>query len=430
MLSALADRVPCPTTMRRLAFVALLVGCCSALDGSWRWSRDPCDASDPDLEITVPSTGVLPVALALRAAAAFRRCGVVALHGAVPIDSIRRVRSRVERDIAPLLASRARVVDALADAALHRRSLRALWEKSPLRDEVLWQAGKRYRERNAGRIDLQLPFEDEAYGSPPFATNDAVVSVLRALLGDELKLKSIHAVVALTRDDGLEAQHWHRDTQQLFIDDEQRAADPRSPAPSSSSINGGGYDRTRLCFTEDAHRRFGGLHTPPYGINAFVALERVGNLQGPTEFTLASHMWGSRWSEEECFMNENCDIRSFELNAGSVVIADYRTVHRGSANLSPSPRFLAMLVYGRPWWFDSTNYYKGRGDYGGFESERPEWEVATTEERRSTITAELATRISTEEEEQSRMYWGLVARYESLVEQRVRSRIGRAQREL
>ena len=83
--------------MGRLAFVALLVGCCSALDGSWRWSRDPCDASDPDLEITVPSTGVLPVALALRAAAAFRRCGVVALHGAVPIDSIRRVRSRVER---------------------------------------------------------------------------------------------------------------------------------------------------------------------------------------------------------------------------------------------------------------------------------------------------------------------------------------------
>ena len=154
-------------------------------------------------------------------------------------------------------------------------------------------------------------------------------------------------------------------------------------------------------------------------------------MDGPTEFTLGSHMWGARWSEEACFIRRDCAIRSFDLAPGSVVIADYRTVHRGTRNASPSPRLLAMLVYGRPWWSDSVNYYEGRGDYGGFEDERVLWSDATPAERVASVTTEVAARLDSDDaakrqrlvEQRTRMYWGLVARLQRLVEQRVRAGI-------
>jgi hypothetical protein len=411
-----------------LAFWATLVV-------GWRWSPQPCDPSDPDLEITLPA---MPSADHFRrAAAVFKRCGVVALHDALPLASVAGFRAAVERDLAPLVASRARVVDALTHAARNRMSLRALWsdEASPLREEVLFASGRHYRERNAGRIDLQLPFEG-AYADAAFSANANVLGVLRALLGDELKLKSLHAVAALTQADGIEEQHWHRDTQQLFIDDEQRAMDPRSArsvaggdrADGGGAAGAGGAGAPR--FDEDVHRRFGGVHLPPYGVNVFAALRSVRKLDGPTEFTLGSHMWGTRWSEEACFKRQDCTLRSFELAPGSVVVADYRTVHRGMLNASPSPRLLAMLVYGRPWWSDSVNYYKGRGDYGGFEEERALWSDATAAARVAGVTTEVAAPLGAEgaaarrRAERTRMYWGLVARLQRLVEMRVRAGVG------
>ena len=59
--------------------------------------------------------------------------------------------------------------------------------------------------------------------------------------------------------------------------------------------------------------------------------------------------------------------RVVPMYSGSVVISDYRTVHRGTTNRSPVPRPVAMLVYGREWWTDTVNY--GAGDYGGAAAE-------------------------------------------------------------
>ena len=252
---------------------------------AWRWSPEPCDANDPDLEITLPA---LPSAGHFRrAAAVFKRCGVVTLHGALPIESVVAFRAAVEHDLAPLVASRARVVDALTNAARRRLSLRALWndDASPLREEVLFASGRRYRERNAGRIDLQLPFKG-AFSDAAFSANENVLSVLRALLGDELKLKSLHAVVALTQDDGIEEQHWHRDTQQLFIDDEQRAMDPRSARGAAAEPAGA----SALHFAEDVHSRASGCVSVRVTVGAGVDFLRgAPSISHPPFFTPRDH---------------------------------------------------------------------------------------------------------------------------------------------
>ena len=102
---------------------------------------------------------------------------------------------------------------------------------------------------------------------------------------------------------GRNAQHWHRDTGLLYEGDE------------------------RFHLREDVHARAGGLHLPPYvghyrrcaglsiecvtksphqrtsptsyALNVFVPLVDFTETNGPTEFTLGSHMWGSTWADDE-----------------------------------------------------------------------------------------------------------------------------------
>jgi hypothetical protein len=52
------------------------------------------------------------------------------------------------------------------------------------------------------------------------------------------------------------------------------------------------------------------------------------------------------------------------VGAGSLIIADYRTMHRGSVNRAGEARPVAMLIYGRRWWADTENY--AGANYGGF----------------------------------------------------------------
>lgn len=69
----------------------------------------------------------------------------------------------------------------------------------------------------------------------------------------------------------------------------------------------------------------------------------------------------ARYDDEQ----DNCceDYMFTNMPPGSIIISDYRTVHRGTINLGTNPRPVAMYIYGRDWWSDRINY--GRSDYGG-----------------------------------------------------------------
>ena len=126
----------------------------------------------------------------------------------------------------PHLASRRRVRSALKRAMVQRQSLKALWEGGEseggrrVQDEEIFSDGQTVRERNSGRLDVELPWRGPPFGSDGFAHNPFARSVLSGLLGPSHRLHSTHAVVSLG---GLEAeeQHWHRDNDLLFEGDQQ-----------------------------------------------------------------------------------------------------------------------------------------------------------------------------------------------------------------
>jgi len=181
---------------------------------------------------------------------------------------------------------------------------------------------------------------EDPFNRTNITRNMFAVSVLRRLLGSNMELKSLHAMFALSYLNGTRDQHWHRDTGLLWDPDDD-------------------------FHVPDTHARMGGMHEPPYALNCFIALSDMQEKDGPTEFILGSHMWASTWFDDE--QDDCCEDYKFTgMPPGSIVIADYRTVHRGTINLGTNPRPLAMYIYGREWWTDTVNY--GRGDYGGLKA--------------------------------------------------------------
>jgi ectoine hydroxylase-related dioxygenase (phytanoyl-CoA dioxygenase family) len=161
-----------------------------------------------------------------------------------------------------------------------------------------------YSERNDGRIDLQLPFL-EPYSSPVYTHSPFIDPLLSGLLGSNYKLKRMQAVIALNLSDGISDQHWHRDTDLLW--------------PNDSSFD-----------DHDVHQSSNGMHTPAYAINLFIPLVDINDTNGPTEFTLSSHQWSTDWQVDEAATTPV--DRKFDLPRGSMLLFDYRTIHRGTAN--------------------------------------------------------------------------------------------------
>ena len=102
---------------------------------------------------------------------------------------------------------------------------------------------------------------------------------------------------------------------------------------------------------------------------------------GPTEFALGTHRHARDGVPFMASVNA-----SFAVGASSLIIADYRTMHRGSVNQAAEPRLVGMLVYGRRWWTDTENY--AGANYGGFGPPRRA-DPKTEAGRRETLLAPL-----------------------------------------
>lgn len=359
-----------------LALLLLASAACAAASGygtpawTYRAGAGPCNASSVVLDVDALSSAPQLVAAAVRT---FRACGLVALRGAFAAAEADRLREDTERVLAPALASRQRVRDELKRVlrrqARARRTPAAAPSLAPfpaqeswavLADEPLFGLGGVYRERADGRIDIQLPLPivPRAASGPQaelervaarrrtseVLANRHALAVLGALLGKDFALKSLSVMYSLPAaqqgDRVCDApQHWHRDVPLLFEDDEQ-------------------------FHLKGVHARDGGVQTPPYLLNVFVPLVDLAAENGPTEFVLGSHTWGDRWSEFELDPAEPGEELLATVPRGTIVIADYRTVHRGTVNRSGAPRPVAMIIAGRQWAFDTLNYGLGL-DFGG-----------------------------------------------------------------
>ncbi|GAB5366885.1 hypothetical protein AAMO2058_001182300 [Amorphochlora amoebiformis] len=300
--------------------------------GGWRYTRDRC-VSQQGLVFTITDSerrkGWMSKSRVQKAADAFRQCGLVVLQNAISAENVERFRRGLDDHMGQVLESRERVRKIVAASMAKGESPQALWKANPsdLHDEAFFTQANIFRERNDGRIDFRVSRDivsEEIYANP-FA-----FPILLRLLGSSLKLKSMHAIQALSPSEGasLKPQHWHRDTGLLFPDDE--------------------YFQLK-----DVHNKSHGIHLPPYAINQFIPLTHLTPQNGPTEFTLGSHQWGTRWIDDE---EDGVSDARFYVEAGSIILSDYRTIHRGTVNLSKDRRPIGMLIWGREWWSDTINY--------------------------------------------------------------------------
>jgi ectoine hydroxylase-related dioxygenase (phytanoyl-CoA dioxygenase family) len=158
-------------------------------------------------------------------------------------------------------------------------------------------------------VRLEGPFND-----PLIYAHPLILPILKRILGPELILSGLGAVVSLP---GSADQQVHRDLSHLFGDE-----------------------------TLDAI-------IPCYALNLLIPLVEVNEENGMTRLWPGSHaVFDAHYTE----LAQQMPFIDPPLAKGSCLLFDYRLIHLGRANRSPAPRPLLYNTYSRAWFRDPVNY--------------------------------------------------------------------------
>ena len=197
-----------------------------------------------------------------------------------------------------------------------------------------------FRERGRGRYDMELPvFETPQFDFLNSLDKAPWMQVVRAILGDDVVLIHKGSFISMP---GAETQVYHQDGVHL---------------------------------TTQTQR-------PCHAINVFVPLVDLTMRNGPTEFTLGSHVLG----------HEDYDRDFLETptpKAGVPLIFDYRLGHRGLGNSSQQCRPIVYCTYARATegkdFRDSVNFSRKRYHKLGDLIEKPLSRAERTNKRRRSM---------------------------------------------
>jgi len=231
-----------------------------------------------------------------------------------PNDPIEDFRSTLQHTGVVVLRDIVPDLDSLRQQAAHERekACQALRDRGlSWNEEVNNKTTIRFRElcvRCKGRMDVRYP------GSGFWEQHERLNAMIRQVLGDVEPAVLVYAGWIFSFPGSVD-QPWHQDGRPLFAT--------------------------------------GCEHLPCYALNVFVPLD-VDVEQGPTEFVLGSH----RMSEEDAMtlLDEEKDLCAPILQVGDALCYDYRTCHRGTANLSSKTRSVLYLMFARPWYKEHVNF--------------------------------------------------------------------------
>lgn len=195
------------------------------------------------------------------------------------------------------------------DPAFITEMRRAFFERyGGLAEEELLEIGAKVgHERFMFATDLEPPFFD-----PKLYANPFVMTLIRALLGDDCVLDSFVFVVAYP---GAKEQHLHLDHSLLFPEDEAIS-----------------------------------MAAPPYALTLVVPLANLSKETGTTRlFDLGPEAEPSLWQRLT-------GGKTVEAKIGSCWLMDYRLAHGGTENPAQVPRPILYLVYARKWFTDAENF--------------------------------------------------------------------------
>lgn len=162
------------------------------------------------------------------------------------------------------------------------------------------------KNRGPARYYVTLPFV-APFADPEVFEDEDVLALVRRLVGDDAQL---HQLATDTPLKGSEYQDVHRDAPPLF--------------PET------------------------GQETPPFQLAVNFPIVDVSAERGPFEIARGTHMKGK---EEGLRLIESGEVKLEPLlmKAGDVMIRDVRGLHRGTPNLSDTPRPMVVLGYSRRW---------------------------------------------------------------------------------
>ncbi len=160
-------------------------------------------------------------------------------------------------------------------------------------------------------IEVKPPFSNPALFAPA-----AVMPVLWRLLGGNCILD---AYVAVTSRPDSADQHVHVDFPFLFDEDE--------------------------CLSQSL---------PPYAITLAIPLVPLDAMTGVTRFWPGTHRRTIDWKNTQPDLMDSVSILP---EPGGCYLFDARLLHGGTANYTRAIRPILYLIYCRPWWRDSTNFY-------------------------------------------------------------------------
>lgn len=156
-------------------------------------------------------------------------------------------------------------------------------------------------------VALSGVFNDpRLYGSPFLSP------LLRSILGDDLVLNSLGAVVSFP---GSDMQHFHYDHPHLF--------------PEAESMS---------------------IRLPCFAVTVAIPLVNMDEVNGKTMFWPGSHHLGRDHHPPNDLAEEYGGAR------GCAYLWDYRVLHGGWPNVSGSMRPLLYMVFSRPWFRDTVNF--------------------------------------------------------------------------
>jgi ectoine hydroxylase-related dioxygenase (phytanoyl-CoA dioxygenase family) len=162
--------------------------------------------------------------------------------------------------------------------------------------------------RGANRYYVTLPFQD-LWADPAIIDNDAIMAVVEELVGADGVMCQLASDTPLL---GSEHQALHRDTQLLF--------------PES------------------------GVESPPYQLAVNFPLVDVTDETGPMEYAPGTHML-SKADGMARIQSGEIPLERCYMQRGDVMIRDVRHIHRGTPNLSATPRPMVVIGYSRRWLF-------------------------------------------------------------------------------
>lgn len=191
--------------------------------------------------------------------------------------------------------------------------IKAVLEDFRVRHDVHMAPGQKklYRRFQSDPLRAQVPIAvDGPAADPRFFAPPSVLALVRRLMGPDIIVGEMGLVIS---HPGAGAQETHRDSNFLF----------------------GGLDME--------------IGLPPFAMTMLTPLLDVSLDMGPTEFWIGSHV--RRDKEVTAVPSQR-----LPLTAGSVVLIDARTFHRGGANISDTVRPTSYFSFHRRWYIENPGY--------------------------------------------------------------------------